>query len=473
MKQRVRYLAVFVSLMAFVPLTGRGGKFAWKLPAGFDVRAKQHIETLVKIGPRPTGSMNESRAADYIAVQFNAMGIAAAIEPFAFESFEPTEIELKIGGRDFAPVGLGMDPYAGMLSYSGASVPLDPRAPTQWPVSAAVAGKAVVTAAEGDTTLHFRIMALQPLFIIDLARTDFDTVMGFGSGELTLVVRGGLVKGISRNVIAHVGAQEPAPQIIIGAHLDAFRDCPGANDNATGVAALLELARYVQGAAVPEGIGMTFIAFGGEESAILGSRNYAENHAKELQYCSLALVFDDLGGDGPVHVERNGGRLDQPKNPGIGNIPQAFRGKSWGGLHFPWMLLPPVDLLAALGYSYHPAWLTASIDEAVKDLDFPVQFTPIQGSDQTSFAQAGIVTSGISAVNGRGHTQSDRPETVNIDKVRQCVETAIRILEKIWAHLRLSSVNAFSGSPSYSVADTQTASTWIKNDYPSGSILAW
>jgi Zn-dependent M28 family amino/carboxypeptidase len=436
MKVKVMNIVVLIALLTFALAPEAGGWGEGRAPVDIDRNISKHIESLVAIGPRQAGTLNEGRAADYIAGQFRAMGIPVLIESFAFESFEPSGVELRIGTEKIAPAGLGLDPYAGELGYEGAFVLLDPLTPFSWPSSEAVAGKAVVTAEEGDPSLHFRITALGPRFIIDLSPGDFDRIREHKESELTLSVRGELIKGTSRNVIAHLGPNPPAVQIIIGAHLDAYRDCPGASDNASGVAALLELARYMKGFENLERIGLTFIAFGAEEVGILGSRRYVERHGDELRHCSLALVIDDLGGGAPVHIERNGGQQALPLNPGVGLIPQTYQGRAWEGLRYPWKLMPPPTLFAALGNSFHPAWLVDSIDKAVKELGIEVHFTQIQGSDQMSFAQAGIATSGITAPTGRGHTQDDRPDTVNIEKVRQCVETAGRILLRTLDHLR-------------------------------------
>jgi len=436
MKVRVIRITVLIGLLILAPPPGARGSGEGRWPVDICVNASKHIEALVAIGPRQAGTPNEGRAADYIAGQFRAMGIPAFIEPFAFESFEPTGVELRIGTEKIAPAGLGLNPYAGELSYTGVFILLDPRAPSAWPSSTAIAGKAVATTEAGDPSLHFRIAALGPRFIIELSPGDINRIRGLKESELTLSVHGELIKGTSRNVIAHLGPNPPAAQIIIGAHLDAYRDCPGASDNASGVAALLELARYMKGFEILERIGLTFIAFGAEEVGLLGSRCYVERHGDELRHCSLALVFDDLGGEGLVHIERNGGQQVLAQNPGVGLIPQTYQRRAWEGLSYPWKLIPAPALFSALGTSFHPAWLVDSIDEAVKELGFDVQFTQIQGSDQMSFAQAGIATSGISAPTGRGHTQDDRPETVDIEKVRQCVETAGRILQKTLDHLR-------------------------------------
>jgi len=48
----------------------------------------------------------------------------------------------------------------------------------------------------------------------------------------------------NRNIIASIGPED-APRLVIGAHYDAYDEQPGADDNASGVAALLELAKLV------------------------------------------------------------------------------------------------------------------------------------------------------------------------------------------------------------------------------------
>jgi acetylornithine deacetylase/succinyl-diaminopimelate desuccinylase-like protein len=53
-----------------------------------------------------------------------------------------------------------------------------------------------------------------------------------------------LPEGVYRNVIGFRDAGEPSvPAMVIGAHYDAYGKFPGADDNASGLAVLLELAR--------------------------------------------------------------------------------------------------------------------------------------------------------------------------------------------------------------------------------------
>ncbi len=73
-----------------------------------------------------------------------------------------------------------------------------------------------------------------------------------------------LVKYTTCNVIAEaIGQTEQAEIIIVGAHYDSVYDCPAANDNGSGVAAMLELARLFQGKKLKRTL--RFVAFTNEE----------------------------------------------------------------------------------------------------------------------------------------------------------------------------------------------------------------
>jgi hypothetical protein len=78
------------------------------------------------------------------------------------------------------------------------------------------------------------------------------------------------------------GSPETDEIIVIGAHYDSVRGSPGANDNASGVAALLELARMLH--AQPVAREVRFVAFVNEEppyfySGAMGSLHYARQAA--------------------------------------------------------------------------------------------------------------------------------------------------------------------------------------------------
>lgn len=103
-----------------------------------------------------------------------------------------------------------------------------------------------------------------------------------------------------QNVVAYLHRQPipEAPVVLVGAHYDAqgMRDTdvfPGADDNASGVAALLEIARISKNQ--PTGPDLVFVAFGAEERGLLGARAYVENPSVPLSRVVLMINLDMVG----------------------------------------------------------------------------------------------------------------------------------------------------------------------------------
>lgn len=97
--------------------------------------------------------------------------------------------------------------------------------------------------------------------------------------------------GPGTNVIGTLQGSDPgAPTVVVGAHFDSVRNCDGANDNATGVAALLESAR-VLGAQEHAGT-LIMACWDEEERGKLGSNA----HSFQLRgIADVAIVMDMIG----------------------------------------------------------------------------------------------------------------------------------------------------------------------------------
>jgi Zn-dependent M28 family amino/carboxypeptidase len=100
-----------------------------------------------------------------------------------------------------------------------------------------------------------------------------------------------------RNIIARVGPAT-GPLIVIGAHYDSCGDTPGADDNASGVAGLLELARLL--AARPPRQPVELVAFTLEEPPFfrtgnMGSYRHAESLARQGREVKLMLSLEMIG----------------------------------------------------------------------------------------------------------------------------------------------------------------------------------
>ena len=108
----------------------------------------------------------------------------------------------------------------------------------------------------------------------------------FTAGEIT-----------SANVIGVLPGSDPvlaADRILVTAHHDHLGDRHlGANDNASGVAALLGIAETL--AADPPARTIVFIAFGGEEAGLLGSTRFAAHPPAPLADVVQQINLDMVG----------------------------------------------------------------------------------------------------------------------------------------------------------------------------------
>ena len=126
----------------------------------------------------------------------------------------------------------------------------------------------------------------------------------------------------SRNVVGYLDNGAPYT-IIIGAHYDHLglgfdhnsldanpegKIHNGADDNASGTAGVIELARYYTNNGVKEQHNFLFICFSGEELGLLGSKKYTENPTIDLTKASFMLNMDMIG------------RLNEEKRLVIGGV---------------------------------------------------------------------------------------------------------------------------------------------------------
>jgi hypothetical protein len=108
---------------------------------------------------------------------------------------------------------------------------------------------------------------------------------------------------IGRNVAAMVPGTDPVLEgewVVLSAHYDHLGKrgdvlYPGADDNATGVAMLLEVARRYAAREVKPKRAVYFVAFDLEEDGLLGATHFALNPPRELRRLKAFLTADMLG----------------------------------------------------------------------------------------------------------------------------------------------------------------------------------
>ena len=208
------------------------------------------------------------------------------------------------------------------------------------------------------------------------------------------------------------------PPILIGAHYDTVPGSPGADDNGTGVAVLLELARMF--ASQPIKYPVQLIAFDMEEYGYLGSDHYAAKLKAENQSLRLMISLEMLG-----YCDDTPGSQRYPTGlkyfyPNCGNF-IALIGN-----------LRTIPDLINLGNSMRKSgsnceWLPVPYNGLI--------VPDTRRSDHSPFWDRGypamMVTDTANMRNPHYHQESDRMETLNLDflaGVCRGLEVGIRCL---------------------------------------------
>ncbi len=108
------------------------------------------------------------------------------------------------------------------------------------------------------------------------------------------------VRNIEVSLINPIKGKAPERIFIVGAHYDSARGAPGANDNGSGTAAVLELARMLKGIQLSQGTELKFVFFVNEEPPYFGGEGMGSwQHAKALhesgQHVAAALILETIG----------------------------------------------------------------------------------------------------------------------------------------------------------------------------------
>ncbi len=113
-----------------------------------------------------------------------------------------------------------------------------------------------------------------------------------GAATAHLVTHARTAQAPTRSVIAELPGSKPGPVIMLGAHLDSVIDGPGVNDDGSGVAALLEIARALGGTRPQATVRMAF--WSGEELGLHGSFHYAAALSAEQARALLVYANVDM-----------------------------------------------------------------------------------------------------------------------------------------------------------------------------------
>jgi hypothetical protein len=222
-----------------------------------------------------------------------------------------------------------------------------------------------------------------------------------------------------RNIVAEKhGGDDPDAIILVGAHYDSVLGSPGANDNGSGVAALLELARLIAKRKLPRTV--RFVAFVNEEppfsyTAEMGSLVHAKAAQARGDRIQAMLSLETIG-----HY------CDEP---GSQRYPFPLR----------WFYPDTANFIGFVGNLSSRRLVRNALDAFRRHASFPAegaavpeQIPGVGWSDHWSFWQAGyraiMVTDTAFYRYAHYHSEGDTPDKVDYERTARVVAALARVI---------------------------------------------
>lgn len=277
-----------------------------------------------EIGPRPPGSMAERSASEYLVERFRELGLNAEVEPFECGSHGAqqsilTHVETgrtynslpcqfcALGEIEGRIVFVGdcdtvLREDADFSDKIGLLIPSGDHVKRMcFLLALEKRGMAGVIVVSPHLDSIITKLIRYPEVRIPVVAVSFRTAAELKrlEGEkMALVVEGAdTERHESQNVVATLPG-DGTNWLVVSSHYDSAPSCPGASDDASGTAVVIELARRMKESARPASIVLLLTGseeYGDNDGTARGALAFYERHVSELGTCIGHVDTDDLG----------------------------------------------------------------------------------------------------------------------------------------------------------------------------------
>jgi aminopeptidase YwaD len=291
--------------------------------------AKQQVDALAgQIGSRAAGSAAYDQAVAYAQSQLQTWGYAPVLQTFPLtvyndrgSSVDATDasgatthiaadtLQYSVAGDVQAPIaaeGLGDAQDFANVDARGKIALIErgvQRFSDKVATAAAAGAVGVIIYNDGSDRVQGTLASPEPIPAATISGDSGQQLLGMlanGQVSVRLTVDASTDQESGTNVIADLpGSRPDAGTVIFTAHLDSVPAGPGANDNGSGSAVVLELAHELsQRSASERPLSVRFALFGAEELGLDGSRYYVQNLSDVDRQALRADINLDMVGVG-------------------------------------------------------------------------------------------------------------------------------------------------------------------------------
>jgi Zn-dependent M28 family amino/carboxypeptidase len=310
---------------------------------------------------RVSGTTGYDSSADYAMDVFRKAGYRVTQQEFTFQTFieRPGTLLQRVSPEPAADLPTTIMSYSGSGDVTAAATAVAVHGCTAEDFTGFPAGNVALisrgTCTFGQKAVNGEAAGASAVVIYNNAPGELNGTLGNDyTGDIPvvsttealgkeLVATNGLVlrvktdtfrgEATTSNVFAESKTGDPDNVVMAGAHLDSVGAGPGINDNGSGSAAILEVARQMR--KVEPTNKVRFALWGAEESGLVGAHHYVddlkENNPDELDRIALYLNFDMIGSPNYARFVYDGDNSAFPVGPGAapgpdgsGQIEQMF-----------------------------------------------------------------------------------------------------------------------------------------------------
>lgn len=281
------------------------------------------VQALVSLGPRVAGTPAMDEAIAYLSQEYQKAGYVTEVQTFTYPKFEDQGSNLSISGTTVAGRALNGSP-AGNPTAPLVAVPNLGRSEDFAQVdvegkiavvrrgeirflekannaaAAGAVGLIIVNNAPGNVS--GTLGGETDIPVLSLSSEEGNPLLEDTSEQLEATLNVNTARRLvtGRNLIAHLeGVTQPS--VLLGAHYDSVSESPGANDNASGTAVVLDIARQLAG--TEQAREVWFVAFDGEEDGLHGSRAFVDTaNPQFLPQLEGMINFDMVGINDKLNV---------------------------------------------------------------------------------------------------------------------------------------------------------------------------
>lgn len=303
-------------------------------------RLRNDVRLLSKvIGSRGAGTEQDDRALQVAKERFESAGLDVMVEEFPFMKFEAKKWQLSVDSHEIPSVPNLLSPStAGTLhgrladvGYGTADeirnvngkIILAKIGRVHESVKAETAAEkgalgAIFFATEDDRGIYTGRLRYPVGSIPSVCVSSGDgqrlSRLAESGRAVEMQVEGKMVKSAGKNLCAETEGAD-GEYLVLTAHRDSRPYSPGANDNASGTALMMNLASLLSKKRLRRGI--LFLSTDAEEYGLIGSLHHVRLHGNLLRRCVANLNLDSVG-QGKLHVveKDRAGSL----SPGLNNF---------------------------------------------------------------------------------------------------------------------------------------------------------